>query len=260
MSAALYVKACALWSPEYSDAAAWLSGRRGAVASAPPALLLPTRARGRASLITGMLAETVGRAASDGGADLSTVPVLIGSAFGEMATTVRLLEMMGSGDGALSPARFQASVHNTAAGAISIATANRSFSSCLSAGDATCSAVLIEAWAWLAASGGELIAAVADESLPPFFASEQGFGPLAAALMLSAEPSGRVIARIAPPEFVAAPCARDAPGGDAEPFARNPAAALLPLLRAALSGQRSAVSLPGLAGSWRFELTPPEAS
>jgi hypothetical protein len=177
-----------------------------------------------------------------------------------MATTAQLLEMMGSGDGALSPARFQASVHTTAAGAISIATANRSFSSCLSAGDATCAAVLIEAWAWLAASGGELIAAVGDEALPPFFATDEGVGPLAVALLLSAEPSGRVIARIAPPEQSTAPDAHAGRADADEPFARKPAAALLPLLRAVLAGRQAAVSLPGLSCSWRFEVTPPGAS
>lgn len=256
MSAAMYVKACALWSPEYPDASAWLAGRRSATASAPAAGLLPPRARGRASLVTSMLAETVGQAARDGGCDLAAVPVVIGSAYGEMATTAQLLEMMQSGDGALSPARFQASVHNTAAGTISIATGNRGFSSCLSAGEATCAAVLIEAWAWLSASSGELIAAVADEALPAFFAAEDGFAPLAAALALSAQPSGAVLARVGPPQHVARPAAQESRGADAEPFATNPAAALLPLLRAVLEGRGGTVELPAVSGAFRFDVAP----
>ena len=52
--------------------------------------------------------------------DGETLLALFASAFGEMQTTVDLLDMLNHGDGAVSPARFRASVHNAASGAFSI--------------------------------------------------------------------------------------------------------------------------------------------
>jgi hypothetical protein len=275
VSASIYVQACALWCPEHPDVSAWLEGKRSEPKIAePPAELLPRRVRGRASLLTSMIAEVAARVAREGGAELATVPLIVGSAYGEMATTAQLLEMMSSDDGALSPARFQASVHNAAAGAVSIATTNRGFSSCLSAGDATSAAVLIEAFGWLSARGGQMIAVAADESLPGFFAEHERFGPLALALLLSSERGTHALARLGAPIHDAAmsgiaPALRGGtmsvpPAGwrrepGAEPFASNPVAPLLGVLRAVRSGRRASVALPAGSGSWRFEVTPDEA-
>ena len=55
---------------------------------------------------------------------LSRLRVVVGSAFGELATLVEMLEER-ERDGLLSPLRFQNSVHNSAAGQLSIAHKNK---------------------------------------------------------------------------------------------------------------------------------------
>lgn len=259
MNPLMHVGALALWSSDYAHVAAWHAGQRRSQAEAPPAELLPIRARGRASLLTRMLVEVVSQVGSDGQIELAELPLIIGSGFGEMETTVQLLQMMSTGDGALSPARFQASVHNTGAGQISIAASCRGFSSCLAAGDATSAAVLAEAHAWLSTHAGQVIVAVADETLPTFFSErEHGYGPLAAAMLLSALPIGRVLATLGPPlpapETLESPSPRDA----GEAFAHNPVTPLLGVLRAILASSRQTVALPGISGSWRVEVVPSE--
>lgn len=268
MSAPLYVHAIAVWCPEYPDAAALSEGRRSASAVEPAAELLPRRMRGRASLLTAMLAEVVGRAAAAGGADLARVPLIVGSAFGEMDTTVQLLQMMISDDGALSPARFQASVHNTGAGQISIATSNTAVSSCLAAGSATSAAALLEAYALLAGaagpcddpaarSGGEVLVAVADEALPEFFADEERYGSLAVALLLRSRAEG-ALAALSLPAFLPAPPGGALHGGRLAEFASHPAAPLLGLACAALERSPATFALPMAAGRMQVELTLPE--
>lgn len=184
-----YVRAVAVWAPRFPSHSAWRA--RAAVApSSPAASVLGPRARGRASLLTRMLAEVVSAAAADAQLELGRVRLLVGSAFGEMETTAQLLKMMHEGDGALSPARFQSSVHNAAAGALSIATGNQQLSSCLSAGDATAAALLLEARALLAQAGGDVLVAMAEEQLPAFFANSPIFEPASAALVVSSDPAG----------------------------------------------------------------------
>lgn len=267
MSAPLYVHAVAVWSPEYPDAAALLEGRRAASPAEPAAELLPRRVRGRASLLTAMLADVVGHAASAGGADLARVPLIVGSAFGEMDTTVQLLQMMSSDDGALSPARFQASVHNAGAGQISIATGNTAVSSCLAAGPATSAAALLEAHALLAGAagpcddlaaraGGEVLVAVADEALPEFFADEERYGSLAVALLLRARAEG-ALAALSQPAFLPAPPTAPHDGCLAE-FASHPAAPLLGLACAVLERRPATCALPMGVGRLQVEVILPE--
>jgi 3-oxoacyl-(acyl-carrier-protein) synthase len=253
----MHVCAASLWSPGYPDLAAWLE-RRAVQSSGPPsAELLPRRARGRASLLTSMLAEVVARAAADGHVNVAEVPLIVGSAYGEVVTTSQLLAMMSEGDGALSPARFQASVHNAGAGQISIASGNRGFSNCLAAGVATSAAVLVEAYAWLSSGGSQVIAAVADETLPPFFDAEPGYAPLAAALLLSSEPKSRVLATLGAPLHYQNMVQPSDAASDGE-FGRNPVSPFLTVLSAALRSPSGVVELPGVSGVWRIAVTPRE--
>lgn len=183
----LYVRAIALWTPRFPSAEAW-HGRAAVEPSTPPAHLLGARARGRASMLTRMITEVVTVAGATAELDLAVAPLLVGSAFGEMDTTAQLLAMMSEGDGALSPARFQSSVHNAAAGSISIATGNQRFSTCIAAGYATTAALLVEARALLADRGGDALVVMADEQLPGFFAGNERYEAAAAALVLSSSP------------------------------------------------------------------------
>jgi hypothetical protein len=185
----LHVRAMAVWAPRFASLEAWRT-RTASEPSTPAASILGARARGRASMLTRMISEVASAATQAAGVALARVPVLIGSAYGEMETTAQLLAMMHEGDGALSPARFQSSVHNAAAGLLSITTGNQGFSICLAAGDATTAALLFEAEAWLAEHGGDALVIMADERLPAFFSLNEAFEPAAAALVLSSSASG----------------------------------------------------------------------
>src|SRR5690606_12278936 len=122
-------------------------------------------------------------------ADVGRVPMIYGSAFGEMTTTLRLLESMQGGGGRVSPVQFQASVHNTAAGQISIAQGNRSFTTSIAAGRDTFAMCLLEAWTWLDSQRGQILVACADDAIPSVFEPAEPFAPLGVALVLDA--SGR---------------------------------------------------------------------
>src|SRR4051794_9675523 len=115
MSASVFVRGVAAWSGAAAEggyvSAAEGGGRR---ALAERAQLLPPRMRGRASPLTLMLATVVEQAAREASVDPAQLPSVFGSAYGEMHTTGTLLSQLWAADGALSPAKFQASVHNTA--------------------------------------------------------------------------------------------------------------------------------------------------
>jgi len=154
-----------------------------------PTSLLPLRARGRASPLTLMFAHVIEQAVTQAGADIHSLPIIYGSAYGEMTTTLRLLEMLHEGDGRLSPARFQGSVHNTAAGQISIAQGNRHFTTSLAAGHETVAMCLVEAWSWLATHGEQVLVVCADERAPSVLEPSTSYEPLAVAFLL--ERTGR---------------------------------------------------------------------
>jgi hypothetical protein len=188
MNRRFFVRAASLWTQGYADLPGWLSKRSDPNVTIPAAALLPTRVRGRASLLTRILAEVVEQALAAVSAEANRVPIVFGTAFSEMDLTAQLLKMIFEGDGKLSPARFQCSVYNAAVGQVSIATQNRLFSTVLSVGGETFAASLVEAFAWLAAEGGQVLVAVADESPVEALSPTQRFAPLGCALLLSAEP------------------------------------------------------------------------
>jgi hypothetical protein len=195
----------------------------------PPARLLPPRTRGRASKLTAAIVEVGEQAAHAAELDPAALPWLIGSAYGEIETTVQLLRMMATGDAALSPARFQASVHNTAAGVLSIATGNSGFSTSLAAGPATTSAILLEACG-IAQLEAALLVVVADEPLPaPFGAARPADPAVAVAFALARAADARSLARIT----IVAAAEPDPYPLPTEPHAFEPALELAHAVRAA---------------------------
>jgi hypothetical protein len=162
---------------------------RPAPGAETPPPRLPARLRRRASLLINMVAEVSAQAAAQGGASLATLPLVVGSAFGELATTMDLLRDL-EGDGVLSPTQFQASVHNSAVGYLSIAHENRAASTSLAAGDDTLGAVLLEALTLLTLRGGRVLAVVADEALPTKLVPHAAAASLAAAFLLEAGAAG----------------------------------------------------------------------
>jgi 3-oxoacyl-[acyl-carrier-protein] synthase-1 len=190
-----------LWTPEYQSAKEFAAGPSVVSIEKPPALLLPARARGRASLLTRIFAELYGQLfpAEIGKKQEpeARTPTIYSSAFGEMDTTLKLLEQMDE-DPRLSPIRFQASVHNTASGRISLETKNRAFSTALAAGQESFAMALLEAQAWLTAHGGEMCVFAAEEPLADRLKTGLAFPPLGVGLRLSAKRDDESIAELSP--------------------------------------------------------------
>jgi hypothetical protein len=248
-----WVLGAGLWAPRFDGIGPWIEGRRATAPGEPKAAIVPPRLARRTSFLTRMAAEALGQAAA--GADLSQVMTVYASAYGEVQTLAALLEMLHS-DGILSPARFHNSVHNTPSGHISIATANRAFSTTLAAGAETVAMGLFEALALLDDRGGEAIVVFADEApaqigLPPFES-------LAVAVRLSAQapPSGALgrLSGLRRAEGLRVPEIQ------AE-FAHNPVAPSLKLAEAIRLGRSGPVPLTlDPRGGWAVDLEAGEAS
>ena len=85
-------------------------------AETPRAELLPPMLRRRTSLLTRMAAEVAAQAIAAAGLERGRVTVIYGSVYGEIRTTIDLLEALLDPAAPLSPTKFHNSVHNTAAG------------------------------------------------------------------------------------------------------------------------------------------------
>jgi len=257
-----------LWMPGFPDAAAWRRGQRitGDAAAAPPPRL-PPKLRRRTSLLIRMVAEVAAQAVEQAGVSPQSIPIVIGSAFGELGTTIEMLDEM-EADGVLSPMRFHNSVHNSAAGYLSIAHGNRKSATSLAAGNETVAMVLLEALALLADRGGEVLAIVADESLPEPLVPTIGTGAVSAALVLAATAPGGAAASGRRPLAIIGDLRQTA---DPSPAAARtvevatPSAAILPVIAAIMSAQAGPDAAPdaapnaGLAVATRVELSPASA-
>jgi hypothetical protein len=224
-----------LWMPGFPDAASWLAGRPVAGADLPSAAAQANMRR-RGSLLVNMVADVAAQAAAQAGVPLSRTRVVVGSAFGELATMVEMLDER-ERDGVLSPLRFQNSVHNAAAGQLSIAHKNRAPATSLAAGNDTVAMVLLEALTLLALGGDEVLAVVADESLPQSIRPGHQATAVAAALILAAD-AGATPGT--PPPLAVLEDLRQAPppasAGDRPLEVDGPTAAILPLCAALARG------------------------
>ncbi len=238
-----FIAGAGLWTPGFDSVAAFAAGARNEAALEPKAALLPSRLARRSSLLARSAIEALEQAAAGAAlADLATVFV---TAYGESQTLCALLEQLCT-DGVYSPARFSASVHNSASGLFTIAAKNRGFSTTLAAGADGVAMGLLEALALLEQRGGEVAVIFADEAPPEPFA-RAGFASLATALLLCAERPQRplgLLARLRPAEVESAPALPAA-------FATNPAGHSLALLRA-LHEQRAGAC--ALAPGWLIDL------
>jgi hypothetical protein len=232
----------AVWRPEVAEAGARAPARRR-----------------RTSLLAQIVADVATRATEQAGLSLATIPVVVGSAFGEMVTTVEMLAER-EADGTISPTRFHNSVHNNSAAHLSIGHKNTAFSTSIAAGNETAAMVLLEALTWLGDRGGAVLAVVADEPLPA------ALGPtttaVGAALVLAASPSdgGAGETRPALAWLSDLRQAHD-PAAPSEPRpleVPSPAAAILPLVAAIESVRepgRVAVSA-GSTARWSIAVAP----
>lgn len=255
-----HVRRSALWltmpPPEVAAGADWLAPYAHDLGTRPEAGLLPTRARSRASLLTRMLAEVgqqVGLAeAVTEGVVAQDTALVFGSSRGEFRTTEELLAMMCRDDGALSPARFQASVHNHCAGQLSIACQHRGFSTSLASGLHTVAACLEEALGLLAHDSARVVVLVGDEPLPGFVSGAEPTSPargaLAFGLLLAREPADRDLAKLSLLDASRA-LAEPSAGPDPRWLEINPCAAGLPLLRLLHARQAGEVRLNAPGGA-----------
>lgn len=170
-----------IWMPGFPDARAFREGVRRPDGEAPPARL-PARLRRRTSLLIRMVAEVAAQAAEQAGVSLGAIPVVVGSAYGELTTTMEMLHELAT-ERLVSPFRFHNSVHNTASAYLSIAHENRSPATSVAAGNDTAAMVLLEAMTLLAERGGDVLVVIADEPLPVTMTSPVTTAVSAAAIL-----------------------------------------------------------------------------
>jgi hypothetical protein len=239
----LKIRGVGVWTPGHPDASTWSQRQVTPGAEAPRAELLPPMLRRRTSLLTRMAAEVAEQAIKAGELDARAVPVIYGSVYGEIRTTVDILAGMLDPAAPMSPTKFHNSVHNTAAGYVSIASQNRSGNAALTAGAATVAMGVLECAGLVAQTGAPALLVIAEEALPEPLAAGRTYGPLAAAFALApGHMSGRTC-RLEQGEAaaVALPAA----------LAANPCAPALALVDALLAATATTV---GLGPGWRLAL------
>lgn len=255
---AFVLRGLGFWAPGYPDPRAWAE-RSGTCpedpAATPRAELLPPMLRRRTSLLTRMAAEVARQALR--GQDPAAASMVYGSVYGEIRTTIELLAAL-QGPGPLSPTKFHNSVHNTAAGYVSIAAGNRAGNTALAAGRSTLAMGLLECAALVACERVDAVLVVAEETLPEPLAAGRRYGPFAAAFALSpaAPPDMSETTwscRLVRGRSDAAAPAEAAPAWLAE----NPCAAALGLLDGLLRARARVIALePHLAEGWLCEVAP----
>jgi hypothetical protein len=232
MSLQSAVASVGFFSPRYGDRAALVRGERAADAREPVGALLDKHSRRRASVLTKAFADVYEQALKAAQFDAVTIGAVFGSALGEASTTLGLLEQLWRGSGALSPMRFAASVHNAAAGVVSIGTQNTGFTTALGADHDTPAMALLEGMAFVAVHDLPAIVVCGDESAPAdLVQGDEGWEFLACALALAPHASApSEWLRITAPEpgVGSLPDAPVLPQG----LAQNPVVGLLDLILA----------------------------
>jgi hypothetical protein len=202
MSALCAVAGVGLFTPRYASLAALRAGEASPERRAPSGELLDKHSRRRASELTKACADAYQQALTGADIDAVSCGAVFGSALGEAGTTIGLLDQLWRGPGMLSPMRFAASVHNTAAGVVSIGTKNTGFSTALGADFDTPAMALLEAMAFVLTHDLPVIVVCADEAAPEnMVKNEQGWDFLCSAVALvPAANAAAQLARIGAPE------------------------------------------------------------
>jgi hypothetical protein len=260
-----------LWLPGYPSAAAWSTRQADPQATAPLGRSLGRTNRRRAGPLGRALADAAAEAAAQAAVDLATAPTVIGSAIGEAATMIGLLDQLWRGE-PMSPAAFTVSVHTAASGLISISNCNRGFATSIAADHGTPAAALLEAIGLVQTRGCAVLVACADETIPTSLTTQTPPWELVAAAVVvaPAEPSAAASAglarlRIAPADVAgaadaastSAPTACLAPPALEDRLARNPQAGMVDLVDAVLRRAAGWVRLDrGRGPGWCAHLEP----
>jgi hypothetical protein len=199
-----------------------------------------------------MAAAAAAQAAQQARVDLSRVPLVLGSALGEIVAAVEMMREFGGPTGLPSPTRFHNSVHNASVAYLSIASGNRGFNTAVAAGSATPVATLLEAMALLGECGGDALLVALDEPPPEPFVRGEPYPAAAVAICLSASPGPQALAAVSEPRRGPAPCA-ELPDG----LAFHPCAGAFALLAAILSRRPATVGLGADGvGPWIADVSP----
>jgi hypothetical protein len=245
----LLVAGVGLWLPGVPGVEAWQGGARGvterdAAFEPPSGASIERRARRRASPLTRALADVYEAARIQARIDNTSTASVFGSALGEVATMLVLLDQMGQHE-PLSPMGFATSVHSAASGVVSISGGNRGFTTSISAHHDTVAAALTEAYGLVATMNTPVIVACGDENSPDKFVdATEAFDMLAAAVAIVPPGSdAEILARVSIP-------GHDEPGVppvDLPPrLGRNPQAGLVDLVATILDPARGRPGIVGL--------------
>ena len=233
----VYVKGLGFWAPGFASAEAWCRGEFDPSVAAPEVGLLSGPLRRRATNLTRMAVEVLQQATRAADCDLATVPIVWATSHGEHTTAIKILGMMRSGEGKLSPTHFHNSIHNAAGGYASIATGNCATSTTLTGGAELAASAFLEAICHLEAAAEEVVVVLADELLMPPFDRRDDKSSLALAFCLSSRSDGG--------SAVLSGFRRDAvaPVKQHDRFGRLYVAAALPLLERIALGRPGTVAL-----------------
>ena len=232
-----------MFAPGYPNTAAWLARQPLAADDvAPQGTLLDKHSRRRASALTKALADAYREALLEAQLDPAGVASVFGLALGEASTMIGLLEQMWKKDGVLSPMRFAASVHNAAAGVVSIGSKNTGLTTSLGADFDTPAMALYEALAIVHTHGEPVLVACGDEAAPAdLVTGDEGWDCLTCALALvPVERADPRLPRLSVP-FRGEPTL--APAQLPRGFAQNPQAGMLDLIDALRRGDCGRVRL-----------------
>jgi hypothetical protein len=248
MSEVVAVAGMGVSLPGYPNLAAWKT-RSPSESASPAGALLDKHSKRRASDFTKALADAYAEALlmaqSQRGDPLlaaDKVASVFGSALGEVSTMISLLEQMWRGDGALSPMRFAGSVHNAAAGVVSIGSKNTGFTTSIGADYDTPAMALVEAIAIVLNQHEPVIVACGDEAAPSdLVGGAFGWDAVCCAVALvPAEAAPVALPRLSlPARRAASLMAPSVPEG----FAQNPNAGLLDLIETLSRGERGTLRL-----------------
>ena len=194
------VRRWAAWTPGLERLDDWERWCRVPTAlgaeGAPELPFLPPLFRRRCSRLSRLMLHAAYAACEPD--DVSALPAVFASRFGELGLTVSLLESLARKE-PLTASGFTHSVHNTQIGLFSIAAKNRRMASALAAGAETFPYAVIEALASIErAGGGPALVVIGDEPLPAALEAFEGDGTAYALALVIARAGDGPRVRFAP--------------------------------------------------------------
>ena len=179
----------AAWAPSLETPEDWRAWARGERAvgrdGEPPLKQVSPLLRRHAGQLGRMVCEVAFRAL-DGEVD---VPIVYCSRHGETKRSVEMLQDLAN-HAVVSPTSFSLSVHNSAAGILSIARHDRANHVALAAGEESAAHGVIEACGLLADGAARVLLIVADSPIPDVYSAWADVEPAAFAWAAVLEPAG----------------------------------------------------------------------